>query len=51
MLNSLKDVACLKVSEGRFLSATHDEIRSGATTDVYFINTRDVLASVGRLNA
>jgi nicotinate phosphoribosyltransferase len=50
MLDSLKDVAGLKVSGGRFLSATHDEIRSGATTDIYFINTRDVLASVGRLD-
>jgi nicotinate phosphoribosyltransferase len=50
MLNSLKDVTGLKVGGGRFLSATHEEIRSGAATDVYFVNTRDVLASVGRLN-
>jgi nicotinate phosphoribosyltransferase len=50
MLNFLKDVAELKVGEGRFLSATHEEIRSGAATDIYFINTRDVLASVGRLD-
>ncbi|MDR2174431.1 MAG: nicotinate phosphoribosyltransferase [Synergistaceae bacterium] len=50
MLNSLKDAAALEVGGERFLSATHDEIRSGATTDVYFINTRDVLASVGRLD-
>jgi nicotinate phosphoribosyltransferase len=50
MLNFLKDAAALNVSGGRFLSAAHDEIRAGATTDVYFLNTRDVLASVGRLN-
>lgn len=50
VLNSLKDVADFKVEEGRFLSATHEEIRSGATTDVYFVNTRDVLASMGLLD-
>ncbi|MDR1874224.1 MAG: nicotinate phosphoribosyltransferase [Synergistaceae bacterium] len=50
MLNSLGDVTALKVDGPRFLSATHDEIRSGATTDVYFVNTRDVLNSVGRLD-
>ena len=49
MLDSLKDVAAFSAGKGRFLSATHEEIRSGATTDVYFINTRDVLASLGML--
>ncbi|MDR2137198.1 MAG: nicotinate phosphoribosyltransferase [Synergistaceae bacterium] len=51
MLNSLRDVAEFKTDGERFLSATHEEIRCGFTTDVYFINTRDVLASVGRLDA
>ena len=50
MLNSLSDVADFRVNEPRFLSATHEEIYSGLTTDVYFVNTRDVLASVGRLD-
>ena len=50
MLNSLKDVTDFKVAGGRFLSATHEEIKSGATTDIYFVNTRDVLASIGRLD-
>ena len=50
MLGSLKDVADFKVEKGRFLSATHEEIRSGATTDVYFVNTRDILASLGCLD-
>ena len=50
MLNSLKDVTALKVGPGRFHSATHEELKAGATTDIYFINTRDVLASVNRLN-
>ncbi|MDR2529301.1 MAG: nicotinate phosphoribosyltransferase [Synergistaceae bacterium] len=50
MLNSLRDVDVFKPGDGRFLSATHEEIRSGVTTDIYFINTRDVLAAVGRLD-
>ncbi|MBR1439183.1 MAG: nicotinate phosphoribosyltransferase [Synergistaceae bacterium] len=50
MLNSLRDVTALKVNPERLRSASHDEIKSGATTDIYFINTRDVLASVNRLD-
>ncbi|NLL36113.1 MAG: nicotinate phosphoribosyltransferase [Fretibacterium sp.] len=50
MLSSIKAVTALQVEKNRFLSATHEEIRSGATTDVYFVNTRDVLASVGKLD-
>lgn len=34
----------------RFLCASHDEILSGATTDVYFVTIRDVLAKMGRLD-
>jgi nicotinic acid phosphoribosyltransferase len=49
-INSLADVAKFEVGKDRFLSATHDEIRFGATTDIYFVNTRDVLSSVGRLD-
>ena len=50
MLNSLKDVTALKVNTPRLYSATHGEIKSGATTDIYFINTRDVLNSVNMLD-
>ena len=50
MLNSLKDVTALKVIPSLFHSATHEELKAGATTDIYFINTRDVLASVNRLD-
>lgn len=50
LLNSLKDATEFKPEENRFLSATHDEIRSGATTDIYFINTRDVLSAKGLLD-
>ena len=50
MLNSLKDVTALKAAPHRFRSATHEELKAGATTDIYFINTRDVLASVGKLD-
>ncbi len=50
MLNSLRDVTALKVNPERLYSASHDEIKSGATTDIYFINTRDVLSSVNMLD-
>ncbi len=50
MLKSLQEATSLKVKSERFLSATHDEIKSGATTDIYFINTRDVLSSVNMLD-
>ncbi len=50
MLNSLRDVTALKVNPNRLRSASHDEIKSGATTDIYFINTRDVLSSAGKLD-
>ena len=50
MLNSLRDVKALKVNPERLRSASHDEIKSGATTDIYFINTRDVLSSVSKLD-
>ena len=50
MLNSIRDVTALKVNPERLYSASHDEIKSGATTDIYFINTRDVLSSVNMLD-
>ena len=50
MLDSLKDVTELKVNPSRFRSATHEEVKAGATTDIYFINTRDVLRSVNMLD-
>ena len=50
MLQSLSEVTSLKLDQNRFYSATHDEIKSGATTDIYFINTRDVLDSADKLN-
>ena len=50
LLNSLQDATEFKPELNRFLSATHDEIRSGATTDIYFVNTRDVLREAGLLD-
>ncbi len=50
MLNSLRDATALKVDSNRLYSANNDEIKAGATTDIYFINTRDVLASVNKLD-
>ncbi|MBQ4401038.1 MAG: nicotinate phosphoribosyltransferase, partial [Synergistaceae bacterium] len=50
MINSLRDATALKVNPNRIFSANNDEIKSGATTDIYFINTRDVLRSVNKLD-
>jgi nicotinate phosphoribosyltransferase len=50
MLSSLKDVDGFRIHRNRFFSASHEEIRAGATADIYFVNTRDVLASIGRLD-
>lgn len=50
MLNSIKEVTDLQVTPNRFFSAAHEEIKSGLTTDIYFVNTKDVLRSVNMLD-
>ncbi|MGM0470860.1 MAG: nicotinate phosphoribosyltransferase [Bacillota bacterium] len=43
-LRSIADVAQVKVAEDRLLhSATHQEVKEGLTTDVYFVKTREIL--------
>ena len=36
--------------ERKLFSATHEEILSGATTDIYFLRSRDILARLGLLD-
>lgn len=44
----MADVASLNVdTHGRFHSATHEEIAKGATADIYFIKTLEVLRHLG----
>ncbi|HZK17753.1 MAG TPA: nicotinate phosphoribosyltransferase [Clostridia bacterium] len=43
ILQSLKDVADLKVSPDRLFSASHEEIATGATSDIYFIRSMEIL--------
>ncbi len=44
ILEKLEDIENLDIAEDRiFDSATHDEIRCGATTDVYFVKTKEIL--------
>ena len=51
MLDKTSDIGTIKIGEGRkFFSATHAEIESGATTDIYFLRTRDILAKQGLLD-
>ncbi len=48
-LKTVKDVGNFKVKEGRvFYSATHEEIINGATSDLYFVRTRELLSHAGR---
>jgi nicotinate phosphoribosyltransferase len=47
-LSSLEDVRRLAADpDGRLHSASHEEIFAGATTDVYFVRTMEVLRSLG----
>ncbi|MGD0153693.1 MAG: nicotinate phosphoribosyltransferase, partial [Thermacetogeniaceae bacterium] len=48
---SLADINKLQIDpKRRLLSATHEEILGGATTDVYFVRTFEVLESMGLLD-
>ncbi|MGB9975737.1 nicotinate phosphoribosyltransferase [Thermovenabulum sp.] len=47
-IKSLKDVKDFEVEKERlFYSATHEEIKCGATTDIYFIKTMEILRHLG----
>ncbi|MFN4220463.1 MAG: nicotinate phosphoribosyltransferase [bacterium] len=39
-----------EIEKNRYLSATHEEIEKGLTTDIYFIRTCFLLEKVGKLN-
>ncbi len=47
-INTLAQVRALKVDKDRRLfSAQHEEIISGATTDIYFVKTQEILSKKG----
>ena len=48
-LDSQSDIAAYKAQPDRLMSATHEEILNGWTTDIYFLKTRDVLRRGGLL--
>jgi len=51
-LKSIKDIDQITIPEDRKLhSAEHDEIVNGLTTDVYFLRTLDILASLDLADA
>ena len=50
-LDRLSDVYAFEPGTARLFSATHEEILSGKTTDIYFVKTRDILDACGRLDA
>ncbi len=48
LIHSLARVAEIKIApERKFYSATPEEIMSGATTDVYFVRTHEILSKMG----
>ena len=47
-LDRLSDVYAFDPGAARLFSATHEEILSGKTTDIYFVKTRDILDACGR---
>ena len=48
-LLTLEQVQDLKIDENRLLfSATHEEIVAGATTDVYFVKTHEILTALNK---
>ena len=48
-LDTQRDINGFDNQPNRLFSATHEEILSGWTTDIYFIKTRDVLRAAGLL--
>jgi len=51
VITSLEQVRRLQVEPGRrFYSARHEEIASGATTDVYFARTYTILKELGKVD-
>ncbi len=48
-LESLKDLADVRTGVDRLLCATHEEILSGHTTDIYFLKTTELLREAGLL--
>lgn len=50
-LRTLNDVSALTVSKERiFHSASHEEILAGATTDIYFVRTLEILRAADKIN-
>ncbi|MDN5345514.1 MAG: nicotinate phosphoribosyltransferase [Clostridia bacterium] len=49
--DSLARVRQIQVAPGRrFYSAEHEEIASGATTDIYFVRTYEILKALGKVD-
>ncbi|MDQ7792906.1 MAG: nicotinate phosphoribosyltransferase [bacterium] len=48
-IRTLAEVRAMDVTGRRFHSANHEDILAGATTDVYFVKTREVLQELGLL--
>lgn len=48
-IDSMEKVAAIRINpERKIFSATHEEILSGATTDIYFVKTQEILRHLGK---
>lgn len=50
-IETVQQVTELEVETGRLFSATHEEIKQGLTTDIYFVKTKEILQKMGRDDA
>ncbi|HHT43226.1 MAG TPA: nicotinate phosphoribosyltransferase [Firmicutes bacterium] len=50
-IETVEQVADLRVEQPRLFSATHEEIAQGLTTDIYFVKTKEILQNMGREDA
>ncbi len=49
LMSTVQEIDDFQAGKGRRLnSATHEEILAGATSDIYFVKTQDILARLGR---
>lgn len=47
-IETVQEITDLTVDTPRLFSATHEEIKRGLTTDVYFVKTKEILAKMQR---
>lgn len=49
-IETVQQVTDFDVAKNRLFSATHEEIKEGLTTDIYFVKTKEILTKLGKEN-